>query len=87
MNQTYIPGTAPPPATGPWTAELETLESGTYLGETGHGELGIYGYSNALDFEEDEDLDECVWLNMQTLEPADPPKLVARIYRQKGGQG
>lgn len=77
MTQIYIDGTAPQPATGPWTAELDALESGTYLVENEYGELGIYGYSGTDEYPDEDP----VWIDAITTEPADPPRRVARIYR------
>lgn len=82
VNQTYIDGTAPQIAAGPWTAELDGLESGAYLVETHDGDLGIYLYSGTDKFPDEDPL----WIDAIRDEPADSPRMAARIYRRKKGE-
>lgn len=69
-EQTFIVGTEPQSATGPWTCEVEGAAAGRYLGiSSEENEMGIY-VCNGYDY----------WLDVITCAPADPPLMIAPIY-------
>ena len=72
MNeQTFIPGTEPQLATGPWTGEVDAAERGRYLvvRSDGYGEMDVFLCDG-----------EGYWLDAFQTEPVAPPALIARIH-------
>lgn len=70
-DQIYIPGTEPQIATGPWTAEVDTAEAGTYLvvrSDCG-GNMDIFLCDG-----------DGAWICERQFGPQDPPALIARVY-------
>lgn len=68
-EQTFIVGTEPQVATGPWTCEVEGAAAGRYLVMLPDNETGVY----ACDGDD-------YWLDVITCAPADPPLMIAPIY-------
>lgn len=70
-DQTFIPGTEPKFATGPWTGEVDTAEAGKYL---------------VVRSDHDGDMDvflcdgDGAWICERHLAEQSTPALIARIY-------
>lgn len=76
MNQTFIDGTAPIPATGPWTGEVESAKVGKYL-------------VVRADFRSDVFFCCCNgdWICARDLALQEAPRLIARIYPMETNNG
>lgn len=70
-QQTFMPGTEPPLATGPWSSEVETAEAGKYLVVCSNrdGEMDVFITNGQGD-----------WICERHFDEQPTPKLIARIY-------
>ena len=68
-QQTAIPGTEPPSATGPWTSEVESAEAGKYMVVDYDGDMDVFIANGQGD-----------WMCERRYAEQPTPKLIAQIY-------
>jgi hypothetical protein len=70
-EQTFIPGTEPQLATGPWTGEVDAAEAGKYLVVCSNrdGDMDVF-YCDG----------DGAWICERYFGEQPPPRLIARIH-------